>query len=289
MKPSKFTKMKSASEIGYNYVTIKITQSRINKGLLAIPISLINWFPKYNCQLKVFFDDSPIIQIKNFTPYNSSSHECRIGGLAEWFKKNRAKDGDEIVVQIIDKKKSIYKLILESKFVKVVKKAQDKLDNSESEKEVNRNLIEIANWTRNNEEIVKLSEFYRLAKENNAERKQIIIKEKCGKENTPVNLKVLIGKIYLGYCQVCDFWFLKKNGVPYYEIHHIEPKLGNSPQNLLSVCGNCHNQFTFADVKQEFKEGWLSKVYFNDNEFKVNQIVFTKKITEALKEVFIFQ
>jgi len=34
------------SKLPFNYKTIRVTQSRINKGLLAIPVSLIDYFPK---------------------------------------------------------------------------------------------------------------------------------------------------------------------------------------------------------------------------------------------------
>lgn len=39
---------KVKNEVGYSYITIKITKSRINKGLLAIPVSLLDKFPVAN-------------------------------------------------------------------------------------------------------------------------------------------------------------------------------------------------------------------------------------------------
>jgi hypothetical protein len=71
---------KVKNEVGYSYVTIKITKSRINKGLLAIPVSLLDKFPKEKRKITIFFDDEKISLFRNFTPYNSSSQECRIGG-----------------------------------------------------------------------------------------------------------------------------------------------------------------------------------------------------------------
>ena len=98
---------------------------------------------------------------------------------------------------------------------------------------------------------------------------------------------MLLGKIYLGHCQVCDFWFLKRDKNPYYEIHHLNPKIGNHIKNLILVCGNCHNQFEYADIKEEFKDGWLSKLYFNNRIFDINQIISKHKIEEGTKEIFI--
>ena len=92
--------IRSQSQIAYNYATIKITKSRIDKGLLAIPVSLIQWFPKQNCQIKIFLDDAIRSQLKTYTSYSSRSRECRIGGLAEWFRENQIKEGDEIEVDL---------------------------------------------------------------------------------------------------------------------------------------------------------------------------------------------
>lgn len=282
--------IKTQSKIGHNYATIKVTQSRINKGLLAIPVALIDWFPKKSTQVKIFLNDLPTPQLRNFTPYDSSSRECRIGGLARWFKENQIKHGDEIVIQRIDKDNFIFRLINETKFIVQTKKLQEMLDASPDEEEAKDNLIKIAQWTNENRDITKLNEFQRLATELRLEqRKRIVKKEAQVKEQVPTNLKVLIGEIYLGHCQVCDFWFLKRDGTPYYEIHHIDDALGNYLQNLLLVCGNCHNQFTYAMVWKRFKIGWLSRVRFNDRTFDVNQIVFTHKFKDATKEVFVLE
>lgn len=276
------------SATGHNYATIKITQSRIDKGLLAIPVSLIDWFPRQNTQIKIFFDDSLKSQFKNFTAYDSSSRECRIGGLVEWFRKNHMRNGDEIVIQQIDKSNNTFRLIAETKFILKTQKLQNEFDSARDEEEAEENLIKIAKWTNENKDVAKLSEFQRLAQELKAEpRKRIVKKEAHVKENVPPNLKLLIGKIYLGHCQVCEFWFLKKDQIPYYEIHHIDDRLGNYLQNLLLVCGNCHNQFTYARVKQEFKTGWLFRVHFNDRVHNVNQIAFIRKFQEATKQVFV--
>ncbi|MFQ5823780.1 MAG: hypothetical protein ACE5JB_06975 [bacterium] len=54
------------SEINYSYATIRITQSRIDKGLIAIPMPLAKWFPAYNTTIKVFLGDTPILYTKNY-------------------------------------------------------------------------------------------------------------------------------------------------------------------------------------------------------------------------------
>lgn len=276
------------SQIAYNYATIKITKSRLDKGLLAIPVSLIQWFPKQNCQINAFLDDSIHSQLKTYTSYTSRSRECRIGGLAEWFRENQIKEGDEIVLQVIDKDNFVYRLIPELKFITKTNQIQTEFDNSTDELNAEQNLFRIADWTRADEKTAKLTEFFRLAKQSIIKRRQLISKKEVfGKESTPSNMRMLLGKIYLGHCQVCDFWFLKKDKNPYYEIHHLNPKIGNHIKNLILVCGNCHNQFEYADIKEEFKDGWLSKIYFNNRIFVINQIISKHKIEEGIKEIFI--
>jgi uncharacterized CHY-type Zn-finger protein len=280
--------IQNKSEINYSYITIKATQSRIDKGLIAIPVSLTKWFPDHADTIQVYLDDSTILQTKKYSSYNSTTRECRIYGMKEWFEKNEIKNGDEIVIQIVDKDNFAYRLIPESNFITKTHQIQNKFDNSTNEQEALQNLIEIGNWTKAAEEIVKLREFHRLIKETNIEeRKRIIRRELSTKDNAPPNIKILLGKIYAGHCQVCDFWFLKKDKNPYFETHHINPEKANYIQNLLLICGNCHNQFHYADVKQELKEGWISRVFFNDRVFEVNQIVFKQKFEEATKEIFI--
>ena len=76
--------IRSKSQINYDYMTIKMTQSRINKGLIAIPVSLTKWFPMHSCTIHAYLDDSPILQPKTYSPYESSTRECRIGGMKAW-------------------------------------------------------------------------------------------------------------------------------------------------------------------------------------------------------------
>lgn len=280
--------IRKISEINYSYITVKVTQSRIDKGLIAIPVSLTRWFPDHAETIQVYLDDSTILQTKKYSSYNSTTRECRIYGMKEWFEKNKIKNGDEIVIQIIDRDNFKYRLINESNFIIKTQQIQSKFDASVDEQEASQKLIEIANWTKETEEIVKLREFHRLIKETNIEeRKRIIKRELSTKDSAPPNIKILLGKIYSGHCQVCDFWFLKRDKNPYFETHHIKPECANHPRNLIVVCGNCHNQFHYADVKPEFREGWISRVFFNDRLFEVNQIVFKQKFEEATKEVFI--
>jgi len=276
------------SESGYNYATIKLTQSRINKGLLAIPVGLISWFPNENTTIKIFIDDNLKLEKKSFTSYHSKSRECRIGGLAEWYSKVNLKDGDEVVIQLIDKNSGIYRLVLESKYIDKTRELQNNFDNSNDENEANEKLSRIAKWNDVDLELAKLGEFNRYLNSLEKKPRRVLTKRETQvSEKTPANLKLLLDKLYFGHCQVCDFWFMKKDLTPYSEVHHINRLLGNQINNLLLVCGNCHNQFTYANVVEKYRDEWLSNVSFNGKLYKVNQIVFTHKFDTPEKKLYV--
>lgn len=280
---------RSKSQITYSYATIKITQSRIDKGLIAIPVPLAEWFPSHNETIQVYLNDSPVSQTKHYSSYTSSTRECRIGGVREWFQQNNIKSGDEIVIQFIDKERFIYRLIPERNFVLKTQELQHSFDTSETEQEALAEITTLAQWTHLDKGKVVFNEYYRLVNTLPSKERQYIKKiASRARESVPANLRTLLGDIYQGHCQVCDFWFLKRDKEPYFEIHHLDPLKGHHLKNLLVVCGNCHNQFEHADVKQKFNDDmWLVQVYFNERIYSVKQIVLTTKIEPFFKELFI--
>ncbi len=281
--------IRSKSQINYNYATIRITQSRIDKGLIAIPVSLAQWFPDKNQTIQVYLNDSPDTQTKHYSSYSSSTRECRIGGVKEWFQQNNIKSGSEIVIQFIDEERFIYRLIPERNFVTKTQELQQSFDISETGREASTKITTLAQWTRSNEDKVILNEYYRLINTLSSEDRQYIKRSPSRtRESVPANLRTLLKDIYKGHCQICDFGFLAMDKEPYFEIHHLDPLKGHHPQNLLVVCGNCHNQFERADVKQEFNDyHWLVRVYFNETEHPVKHAVPTMKIEDFYKELFI--
>ncbi len=92
---------KIKSHIPFEYKTIRTTIGRIKKGLLAIPVSLIDFFPQENKNIILINEMGTEVQ-KRFTPYQSSSRESRIYGLKEFYSKYGVQDGDEIVIQFYD-------------------------------------------------------------------------------------------------------------------------------------------------------------------------------------------
>ena len=281
--------IRSKSQISYSYMTIKMTPSRINKGLIAIPVSLTEWFPKRSDIVHVHLDDSPDLQPKTFSPYESSTRECRIGGMADWFKETKIKSGDEIVIQVIDKENFIYRLIPEKKFLSKTQELQHGFDNSESEQEASEKVTTLAEWIHLDKQKVVLNEFKRLVDTvPMLERRYASNRLNRARERAPANLRTLLENIYKGHCQVCDFWFLKRDAKPYFETHHLNPLQGHHPKNVVVVCGNCHNQFEHANVHQDFDmDGWLIKVFFNDRTYLLNQVAFNIRPEDSFKDLFV--
>jgi hypothetical protein len=279
--------IKITSPINYSYATIKITQSRLDKGLIAIPMSLAKWFPEQNARIHIYLDDTIAPETKQYSSYKSRTRECRIGGMTEWFRDNKIKDGDEIVIQLIDKEHFVYQLIPESKFILKTHEIQNNLDSSENEISAKEELKKLSKWAGIAQEKVLLNEYVRLINTiPTTERRYVNRRSKEARESTPCNLRVLLSDIYQGYCQVCDFWFLKKDNGPYFEIHHINPLLSNNPRNLIVVCANCHRQFEYSNVRQEFNDdNWLIKVHFNNKLYPVNQIILKTKIEDSFKQL----
>lgn len=277
------------SEIAYDYATIRITQSRIGKGLLAIPVGLSKWFPRHNQDVQVYLNASPESRAKRYSSYNSSTRECRIGGLKNWFEQNEIKSGDEIVIQFLDKEQFMYRLIPENRFISATKELQHAFDIAGTMEEASNTVRGLASWTLSDENAVSLNEFNRLAGNLLSEGRQHIERRPVRtRESLPANLRALLSRIYQGHCQVCDFWFLKKDRAPCFEVHHLDPAKGHHPKNVVVVCGNCHNQFEYADVQEHFDDDqWLVMVVFNQKAFSVRQALSPTKPLAFTKKIFV--
>ena len=279
----------SRSRINYPYATIRITKSRIDKGLIAIPTALAEWFPDHNETIEVYLNDSTVSQTKRYSSYASSTHECRIGGVREWFKQNDIQSGDEIVIQLINKEHFIYRLIPERNFLLTTPELQRSFDESETEKAASGTITTLAEWTQLEIGNVVLGEYYRLVNTLPfGERHYVRKRSSRARESVPANLRTLLEGIYMGHCQVCDFSFLKRDKNPYFETHHLDAEKGHHPKNVIVVCGNCHNQFEHANVQQEFSdEQWLTRVSFNERVYPVRQAVLSTNVEGFFKQLFI--
>lgn len=264
---------KLTTNIPFDYVAIKTTKSRIDKGLLAIPVSLVDLFPKNTSKIYLI-DETGSEEARSFTPYNSSSRECRIGGLKKFYDKYNIKNGDELVIQLLDDGK--FKIIPERIFEKQVSDLETEIEESKDEKEIDQLLDKLSEITNKTPTEVIQSEFIRLSNQTYTQRKTRAIEKTTVSENIPASIRKILLYLYKGKCQISDFTFLIKTGNPYFEVHHINTSIGHHLKNLLVVCPNIHAQFTYANTEQFFdSDGWLRMVKFNNDEYKVKQIVDT--------------
>lgn len=242
------------SKIEYNYLTIKITQSRIDKGLLAIPVSLIDVFPKNKQKIKVYFDDSNNYLELSFTLYTSSSRECRIGGLKEWFNLHQVRSDEELVIQVNNKEKNKFRILTEKQYLHTIKLLQSKFDNSYDDLTTTDNINKLATISNISQSEVFKNEFYRLSKQGDSKRNFTQVALKKNKGSVPYSIRKILGEIYKGKCQLTNFTFIQKNGNPYSEIHHIKENKGNYLKNLLVVSPNIHAQFTYSKKNEYFDD-----------------------------------
>ncbi len=260
------------SEVGFSYKTVKVTQSRIDKGLLSIPVSLIEYFPKNKRKIYVTLEGSKNPIPRTFIPYSSSSKEARIGGMTQFYNKFGINDGDELVIQILADDK--YRILREDTFKHSVRNTQNELDNSKDEENAISKLRQIRDIANCDFRTTLLNEYFRLSKRAVVKRKYNKSSLRKAKEGVPPSIRRIITEIYDGKCQISGFSFLMKNGKRYIEIHHIKPELGNHLKNLLLVSPNVHAQFTHAHVRRFFDdEGWLRRVRFNDRQYTVYQML----------------
>jgi hypothetical protein len=263
---------KIPSKIPFNYTTIKVTQGRLDKGLLAIPVSLVHFFPKRKGKIYVATGLSDRGTPKTFTPYTSSSRECRIGGMRDFYEKFHVKNGDEMVVQRLDL--DSYRVMTEAQFEHLVKEAEKGFDKAKDESTAEVNLKAISEIANTKPEDTLFSEYYRLTTMQVQKRKRIATAPRAVREDTPASIRTLLAGIYHGRCQVTGFGFLMKSGKPYFEIHHIKPEFGNHVKNLLVVSPNVHAQFDHAFVEEYFDEdGWLRQVKLGDTLLPVKHAI----------------
>ncbi|NLN95268.1 MAG: HNH endonuclease [Bacteroidales bacterium] len=262
---------KTKSELPLNYITVKTTKSRIDKGLLAIPVSLIELFPKTGN--KIFLvNEKGNTEVKSFTPYNSSSRECRIGGLRSFYNFYKISDGDELVIQLLDDKK--FRIIPEKLFKDILSINIFEFENSTDDNETDNLLSKISEITNLSRNDFLKNEYILLSNKEIEHRKKIEKSTTFVRESVPISIRKILLELYKGKCQITNFTFLTKNGSPYFELHHIDQEKGNHFKNLLVVSPNTHAQFTYANLEQNFdNEGWLRKVKFNQNEYTVFQII----------------
>lgn len=259
------------SGVPFSYTTVVTTKSRIDKGLLAIPASLRSLFPQTSGHVFLISEDGQWVR-KTFTGPDSKSKECRIDGMTDFYSRHDVKSGDELVLQVYGEGR--YQILPETLYKEKIGALESDLDEAPTEDEADAAIRNLAALTRTKTDDVIGSEFARLANREISRRKVRTRSEVRVREHIPASLRRILTDLYHGCCQVSGFSFLKTDGEPYYEVHHIDPLLGHHVRNVLVVSPNVHAQFTYAAVDQHFDEsGWLRRVAFNGEDHSVFQII----------------
>jgi len=272
------------SDIPLNYTTIKITSSRRGKSLLALPKSLTDWFPKEKGKIVLVGDDGTR-QEHAFVPYTGSAKECRIYGISRFYKSQNVQAGDELVLQKLDD--DTFRLLSEKKFNRQYQQSLSLFENSTDDDSFQKSLENVKKIANIDSTTVLENEFIKLAKIKGAPERNIkTTKSTSRREVVPLYLRKILLSVYEGKCQITQFTFLKKDGNPYFELHHIVPEWGNHIKNLLVVCPNIHAQFTHAHAVPYFdkEDGWLRQVSFNGTSYHVFQKidVINKKFSKVV-------
>lgn len=255
-------------------LALRISGSRLAKGLLAIPSKSKDLFPSERGQIQVVFDDGETVQPLSFVPYDPKVKEIRIFGLGRWFKKRRIQAGDRITIVVEDQERGLYRIALD-RFVRErqARRTRQKLRSAPTDNAASEELGALSRLIKIRPRQVAAEELLRIVQETACQpRPKVVAAASARFEGVPPGIRVLLRELHQGKCQVCGFTFDKRNGEPYFEIHHLDPQLGHHPKNLLLLCGNCHAQFEHATVTDfEMLGDWLVAAQINGKRVFVRQ------------------
>jgi len=256
------------------HFTIRVSASRLEKGLLAIPQKFKSLFPETRGPIAIFFDNEKDLNELTFQPYDPVVKENRVLGLARWFSARAVRKGDLVSITVEDQGRRRYRIALDRYVLELQElSARQGLKAAETEPEAERQLSLLAHVTRRRPRVVAKDELLRIASESvPAPRPTVLPGIAERHEVVPSAIRVLLRELHGGKCQLCSFTFEKSSGGPYFEVHHLDAHLGHHPRNLLVVCPNCHAQFEYASVTDfRWAFGWLVGVTINGKRLSVRQ------------------
>ncbi len=265
--------------------TIRASASRLDKGFLAVPQKFRDWFPSAKSEIQVVFDDEEKAKGLTFHPNGPEVKENRIFGLGHWFSKRGVGEGDLISITLENQPKRLYRIALE-RFVRErqEQKARQRLEAAQTDLEAEQELSTLSRLTRKRSRTLAEEELLRIAQGSIRQPRPRVLPGAIERhEGVPSGIRVLLRELHDGKCQLCSFTFEKRNGEPYFEIHHLDPNVGHHPSNLLVVCPNCHAQFEHATVT-DFKwvGSWLVGVVINGKRVLVRQPLAHDSIRRSL-------
>ena len=254
--------------------SIRASASRLEKGFLAIPQRFRGWFPSERGQILVVFDDEEKSKTLTYHPYGPEVKENRIFGVGRWFSKRGVADGDLISITLEDLDRRLYR-IASDRYIREreERKARQKLQSAQTDAEAEQELRTLSRLTKKGPRQQAQEELLRIAQKSPRQpRPRVFPRPAERRENVPPGIRVLLRELHRGRCQLCSFTFQKRNGEPFFEIHHLDPGIGHHPSNLLVVCPNCHAQFEYAEITDwKWSDSWLIAVAINGKRVPVRQ------------------
>ncbi len=270
--------------------TIRASSSRLEKGLLAIPQRFNHWFPRERGPIQVVFDDEDEQRSLTFHPYDPVVKESRIFGLGHWFSKRDVREGEVISVTLEDVDERLYRIALD-RYVREreEQRARQNLQAAQTDSEADQELNVLSRLTRKRPRELAQDELLRIAQESvRRPRPRVPPRAAERHEGVPSAIRILLRELHHGRCQLCSFTFEKKDGGPYFEVHHLDPEVGHHPSNLLVLCPNCHAQFEHAAVTDFRWAGiWLVGVTINGKRLSIRQPLAHDSIRRALVRLVI--
>lgn len=265
--------------------TIRASASRLAKGLLALPQKFKDKFPSEKGQIQVVFDDEERAKALTFHPYDPTVKESRIFGLGRWFSQRGVREGDLISITLENPDRRVYRIGLD-RFVREreEQRARQKLHAARTVSDATQELNTLSRLTRKRGRELAQEELLRIAQRSVRQpRPRIVPRAGERHEGVPWGTRVLLRELHDGRCQLCSFTFEKRNGEPYFEIHHLDPEVGHHPSNLLVVCPNCHAQLEHAIITDfEWADTWLVGLTINAKRVAVRQPLANDSIRRGL-------
>lgn len=260
---------------------IKLTASRIAKGLLAIPKRYERLLPRRAGEVAVLLEDTPAAERKRFIPCGSLARESRIYGLRDWLEQHNAETGDWVEVSPIDAVNAVYRIVFRRR-AQEEERCRQAFQSADREDEATEALAGLARAQWRSRRRAALKELNRLA-QIDLPRERIHLQSANRYEGAPPFVRVLLRIIYGGRCQVCGFSFRTRNGQPYFEVHHIDPDAGHQPQNLLALCANCHAQMEHCQVELDRDaSGWVRVVAIGGQRKPVHHAFTTESASAGI-------
>jgi 5-methylcytosine-specific restriction endonuclease McrA len=179
-----------------------------------------------------------------------------------------------ISVTIEDQGRRLYRIALNRYVLERQElKARQALEAAQTDSAAERQLTRLSQLTRRRPRTVAKEELLRMASASSPEMRPTILPPVAERRSVvPSGIRVLLRELHDGRCQLCSFTFEKRNGEPYFEVHHLDPSIGHHPMNLLVVCPNCHAQLEHATVTDlRSVHGWLVGITINGKQLTVRQ------------------